>query len=1414
MKINKYNKPKDNSVTGRAGGATTIINGSTSDRAAYSDESGRLAETHLIFGQPFNGTQDVAGDLSNVQNITATGGDITVKSVTDADGTKGGNISADGNIAAGGNVSGIKFIGDVDAQNVTTDNITAGSGSITDLSGSTIQYDEATFKQALIDALSCVDITTENLTVTKQAHFFELIIDKIRAAGGAILLTPADGFRVDKVLDLEDRYRLLWRSTDGERAISNMWRVGDQAICQTFNNAEVGTNYNISNKYYWALVTAVGSDILGKDDTEYHYIDVSKSDYDGTLNPEEGDEIAMLGYRGTDDVNRQSAIYLAAYHSLDPTLTAPLFCHYKGINDYNLKSHKYTWFAANGNEIRGNLKVESGQTLQDYLDKNLPAAGESAYLHTAYSNSADGSVDFTKNSTTGDYLYIGLCSNFKVDDTNLTYQDYTWSRLKGDSVKVVTTSVEYAVSNQGTTAPTSGWQVTIPYVPPANYLWTKNTIFYSDGTKAESYIAVRYGANGSKGDKGDDGADGASYTENLLTNTRLFNGDIWVNNQYWQDTGEEYQGLKVLCRDANGYGIYQKIQAVAGETYTFSAWLKSDGGDARYYFTISGGGVVTPLTKDVPESSEWTRQAVSFKCTQSGEIACRVQKATGTGMIYVAGYKLERGTNSNTVWTPAATEVAGQDAERCFLIADKAAFKVNSDNVVVPDTITVTAYKQVGSGALELFDGSAVRVLVVDKDGETTTFDEDSGEYSISGDDVIRSNASQIVFQLVWFDDVLDSLTVPVIYDGADGNDGQDADYYKLVPVTELAQVGADDVLGVNLSYQVVHIVGQTSTVISTSLLGYNVRFRKNTDSTYTVLSRSNNPSYSNATYVSDYSSQTNPAQYLVVDLTGTKMDVASGKFNSVVVDTRIVPVTLVAAATFEITDEIKATVQNNYNTLNGKIQTNTNNISNLTQRADSITSTVSQHTTTINNLTGQVSTNTTNISKLQQTANGLKSTVESHTETLGEHTDKISEIEQTAEQIRLQVQDVSLKIDGKKIVLDGNTEVNGTVNVNKDGTGFRLNGSNGETFTIGSNDIGNYTDFEGKTVYNWWHNVDNTIAFNGSGKVSQSYQFNNLCTTLKVGQRLRITNLGLGITDYNFAGSSVASLTVSIFYGNPSSGNQVSIGTTQSNVTNGFWYQGTSAMTGSKSALLDYTATRQGDYYVRINGTISGNGGGQTELRVMLGCEISLNAFGNLTYNGFGFNFGGGKVAFIGDDAMVFKMGANAGLKITDADGLQRLVPESHKYSGANIMHHYINSAKWIGTNDYIVRVVNDLSSTYNKGTVDMVSPRDEMLVIKSISNPMILVLPSPASCPGKSYLIKNRSNSDEVYISGNTLSTNNNGTGYIVKYAGNTTANDWCKIQSSGGDTIYWQLMKCYKHSHQLVSDGEKWIDNLLSN
>lgn len=209
---------------------------------------------------------------------------------------------------------------------------------------------------------------------------------------------------------------------------------------------------------------------------------------------------------------------------------------------------------------------------------------------------------------------------------------------------------------------------------------------------------------------------------------------------------------------------------------------------------------------------------------------------------------------------------------------------------------------------------------------------------------------------------------------------------------------------------------------------------------------------------------------------------------------------------------------------------------------------------------------------------------------------------------------------------------------------------------------------------------------------------------------------------------------------------------------SNNQWtYQGTSAMNGTKAAIIDYTATRDGDYYLEVTGTLSGTVSGYTKINLMLAAEISLNAFGNLTYNGFGFNFGAGKVAFIGDDAMIFKMGANAGLKITAADGLQRLVPESYLYSGANIVHHYKNSGKWIGMNDYVVRIVSDLSAGSNKGSIDIVSPKDEMLVVKSITYNIILVLSAPSTCAGKSYVIKNRSNSDNLFVSGSSLTTAN---------------------------------------------------------
>ena len=756
MNIIKYNSSKD-STNARTGDNTTVINGGTPS-GGNSESASKLAETHSIFGQPFDGTQDVSGDITNVQNITAVGGDVVVKTQTDSEGEYGGNIEADKNIKAGGdiqangNVTATKFIGNVEASDVTTDTLQANEGTVTSISGTRLNYDNANIRQAIIDTLQSTDITTENLTVTKQAHFFELIIDKIKAAGGAVILSPADGFKVDKVSTTSSGYRVYWKATDGEKSISNMWKVNDQAICQTFN-AATGTSYNVSNKYYWSLVTAVGTESI--DGNDYHYLDLSGTTVDGTLNPEVGDEIAMLGYRGTDDSNRQSAIYIAAYNSIDSELKAPLFAHYRGINDFNLKAHKYTWFAANGNTIKGNLLIESGQTVEDYVAQHQ-AEGATQYLHTAYANSSDGSKDFTKENITGDYLYIGLKSDFTESDSELTYRDYTWSRLKGGNAYL---HIAYANSADGKT------NFSTSYFSGAAYIGT-----YSDNTENDSTDYTKYTWAKLKGD--------------------------------------------------TGKGISSII---------------------NYYLATPASSGVTTST------SGWTTTVQSITTTNK----------------YLWNYEV----------------------------------------------ITYT-------------------------DNSTTT-------------------------------------TTPHII-GVYGNSGTDAEYYKLLPVIEKAEVNSSGTLAVNFRYQIVYVKGNTSSTITASSSGYKIKVLPNNSSTYYTLSYSSSPSYSNTSFQTNYHTASSKPTYFTVYLYN-----ASG----VIKDRRIVTVVFNAAATLTITDSIQSTVSghtSSINNLNSNVSTLTNSVSSVTQKADRIQSTVNSHTASINTINGNISDLEDSVSNIEQTADSIQSTVSS----------------------------------------------------------------------------------------------------------------------------------------------------------------------------------------------------------------------------------------------------------------------------------------------------------------------------------------------------------------------------------------------------------------------------------------------------
>ena len=369
IEIKTYSKPKKTGSSGGSSSSTKYISGVISEaehagradkakraevadqanyagtaasaqNAAYASEAGNLREDAEILLQylSLKATKDpqVVKGMVNFENIIRFLGDIYVRNMAGIGEFKHyGGISNTGDIENNGNITNIGgVLNDGDITNTGT-------------------------------------MKTKNLEVTGAAHFFQLIIDKVKAMGGALLITPADGFDVDIVEKVSGGYKLYWRCQDEDgHQRDNMWKVNDQALCMSFNRARIGKRHAVSNKYYWSLVTEVNDSLspIDKDGVKYHYILISDTVRVGAVQPEVSDSIVMLGHRGTDE-DRKSAIYISAYKSLDMGLTAPCFAQYRGIDDFDLSNHRQSYLDAKGSKFIGDFEVSSGKSVQDLIDE-------------------------------------------------------------------------------------------------------------------------------------------------------------------------------------------------------------------------------------------------------------------------------------------------------------------------------------------------------------------------------------------------------------------------------------------------------------------------------------------------------------------------------------------------------------------------------------------------------------------------------------------------------------------------------------------------------------------------------------------------------------------------------------------------------------------------------------------------------------------------------------------------------------------------------------------------------------------------------------------------------------------------------------------------------------------------------------
>lgn len=184
-----------------------------------------------------------------------------------------------------------------------------------------------------------------------------LEVRKKYAIGGNVYLSGASSKiqHVEKVYSEDGEtvvgYKCYILKDDGTMATQNNWVVGDQALCQTFD-IEEGVYQNVSNQYYWRLVTQVSEEnvaitekYIDKDGNEqirelyegqkFAWVVLSKDDCDTNSGiPASGDTIVLDGHRlteneDTDYTERTNVLMLEATGSGSPRIIA-----LTGVVDY------------------------------------------------------------------------------------------------------------------------------------------------------------------------------------------------------------------------------------------------------------------------------------------------------------------------------------------------------------------------------------------------------------------------------------------------------------------------------------------------------------------------------------------------------------------------------------------------------------------------------------------------------------------------------------------------------------------------------------------------------------------------------------------------------------------------------------------------------------------------------------------------------------------------------------------------------------------------------------------------------------------------------------------------------------------------------------------------------------------------
>ena len=257
-------------------------------------------------------------------------------------------------------------------------------------------------------------------------------------------------------------------------------------------------------------------------------------------------------------------------------------------------------------------------TQEEITNRREELKGKSSYIHTRYSDNANGS-NFDTNSNR---KYIGVYAGEK-EQAPTNASEYSWTKIRGE-----------------------------------------------DGAR---------GRDGNNGRDGRDGADG-NIELNLLNGTKEFvksqfaPPDNFQKNLVWIDESEKYEDFTVKSTIYQFNGLWQNVKVEQEKTYEFGFFAKGSRDTDRILFSPgwASSSAKQPLAQyninSIPFklTTAWKFYSFRFTVTKTGWSQCRVEKnEVNNGIKFsLCGLYLKEIKNNRSAslgWSPSIEDLRGRD---------------------------------------------------------------------------------------------------------------------------------------------------------------------------------------------------------------------------------------------------------------------------------------------------------------------------------------------------------------------------------------------------------------------------------------------------------------------------------------------------------------------------------------------------------------------------------------------------------------------------------------------------------------------------------------------------------------------------------------------------------------------------------